>query len=71
LLDKEAIRDCLMRYCHGIDRCDEDLVRRVYWPGATDDHGMFSGPASDFCRCDYADAPQDGCNSAFPGEYMD
>jgi hypothetical protein len=48
LLDKEAIRDCLMRYCHGIDRCDEDLVLRVYWPEATDDHGMFSGPASDF-----------------------
>jgi hypothetical protein len=48
LLDKEAIRDCLMRYCHGVDRCDEEMIRGVYWPEATDEHGMFDGPATEY-----------------------
>jgi SnoaL-like domain len=48
LADREAIRDCLMRYCHGIDRCDEQMIRDVYWPEATDEHGMFNGPASEY-----------------------
>ena len=26
LLDREAIRDCLYRYCRGIDRCDEETL---------------------------------------------
>jgi hypothetical protein len=48
LLDREAIRDCLMRYCHAIDRCDEQMLRGVYWPEAIDEHGMFNGPASEY-----------------------
>ncbi len=48
LADKDAIRDVLYRYCRGIDRCDEALIRSVYHPGATDDHGAFSGPAEAF-----------------------
>jgi hypothetical protein len=30
LLDKQAIHDALMRYCRGVDRCDEELMRSVY-----------------------------------------
>lgn len=48
LLDKQAIHEVLMRYCRGIDRCDADLLRDVYHPDATDDHGGFKGPAGDF-----------------------
>jgi hypothetical protein len=48
LSDREAIRDCLMRYCHGVDRCDEEMIRGVYWPEATDEHGMFDGPADEY-----------------------
>ncbi|CAN5423886.1 hypothetical protein BH09ACT10_BH09ACT10_10150 [soil metagenome] len=48
LLDREAIRDCLFRYCRGIDRCDPDVLRSAYWPGAIDDHGMWKGPIEDF-----------------------
>lgn len=40
LLDREAIRDCLLRYCRGVDRCDEALLRTVYWPDATESHAM-------------------------------
>ena len=48
LVDREAIRDCLARYCRGVDRFDAYLLRSVYWPDAIDDHGDFKGPASEF-----------------------
>lgn len=48
ILDREAIRDCLFRYCHGIDRCDAETLRSAYWPGAIDDHVFWRGPIEEF-----------------------
>ena len=48
LLDREAIRDCIYRYCRGIDRADEAALRSSYWPDATDSHGAYSGPVEGF-----------------------
>jgi hypothetical protein len=48
LLDREAIRECLYRYCRGIDRADEEALRSAYWPDATDCHGAYSGSAAGF-----------------------
>lgn len=48
LLDREAIRDCLYRYCRGIDRLDEAALRSAYWPDAVDDHGAYKGSAAGF-----------------------
>jgi SnoaL-like domain len=48
LLDREAIRDCLYRYCRGIDRLDEEALRSAYWPDATDRHGAYTGSAAGF-----------------------
>jgi len=48
LLDRAAIHDCLMRYCHAVDRCDAELLRGVYWPDATDDHIFWRGNAEAF-----------------------
>lgn len=48
LLDKQEIHEVLMRYCRGIDRLDEDILREVYWPDGWDDHGPFNGPVSEF-----------------------
>lgn len=48
LLDREAIRDCLYRYCRGIDRADEAALRSAYWPDATDQHGRYAGPVEGF-----------------------
>ena len=48
LLDREAIRDCLFRYCRGIDRLDENALRSAYWPDAIDNHGAYKGTASGF-----------------------
>jgi hypothetical protein len=48
LLDREAIRDCLYRYCRGIDRADEATLRSSYWPDAEDCHGSYNGPVEGF-----------------------
>jgi ketosteroid isomerase-like protein len=48
LADREAIRDCLMRYCRGIDRMDAELVLGVYWPDAVDEHLVFTGSPAEF-----------------------
>lgn len=48
LLDRDSIRECLYRYARAIDRGDTECLRSVYWPDATDDHGVFSGNAAAF-----------------------
>lgn len=48
LYDREMIRDCLYRYCRGIDRADEACLRAAYWPDGTDRHGPYQGSASGF-----------------------
>jgi ketosteroid isomerase-like protein len=46
--DKAAITEVIHRFARGLDRADEDLLREVFHPGATDDHGVFAGSAEDF-----------------------
>ncbi|WP_419825996.1 nuclear transport factor 2 family protein [Sphingomonas sp.] len=48
LVDREAIRDVVARYCFGTDRCDDAVLWSVYWPEATDNHGVFSGPVHEY-----------------------
>jgi ketosteroid isomerase-like protein len=48
LLDQQAIRDVVLRYCRGIDRLDLELVRDCYHPDATDEHGGFVGDRDEY-----------------------
>jgi hypothetical protein len=48
LLDEQAIRKVVLRYCRGIDRLDRELVRGCYHDDATDEHGSFSGGVDEF-----------------------
>jgi hypothetical protein len=48
LLDQEAIREVVLRYCRGIDRLDLELVRACYHPDATDEHGTFHGTRDEY-----------------------
>lgn len=50
LSDLECIRDAAKRYCRGVDRLDEALMKSAYWPEATDDHGVFVGNAMEFAE---------------------
>ena len=43
LLDRQAILDCIHRYCRGVDRFDREMVLSVYHPDAIDHHGVFVG----------------------------
>ncbi len=46
----EQIRQAALRYCRGVDRLDLDLMVSAYHDDATDDHGVFLGPARDLCE---------------------
>lgn len=39
LLDRQEIHDALLRYCRGIDRCDEELIRSAYHQDSIDSRG--------------------------------
>jgi hypothetical protein len=48
LLDKQACVELVYRLARAIDRCDEALLRSLFHPDATDDHGVFHGTAAGF-----------------------
>jgi hypothetical protein len=50
LVTRQEIQDVLVRYCRAVDRGDLELLRSVYHPDATDDHGIFSGNAHEFAE---------------------
>lgn len=43
LLDREMIRDCIVRLARGEDRRDADLLKACYWPDSSFDYGMYAG----------------------------
>ncbi|MBB3085565.1 nuclear transport factor 2 family protein [Geodermatophilus sabuli] len=53
LMAKQKLYENLALYCRGQDRKDLELVKSTFWPEATDDHGMFVGPAHEFCQWAY------------------
>jgi SnoaL-like domain len=46
--DREAIRDLMDRYCLSLLRSDSDQLLSIYWPGAHEEHGEYSGPVEGF-----------------------
>lgn len=49
LADRLAIQDLHARYCRGIDRLDERLLRSVFHQDAVEHHGAwFDGPATEY-----------------------
>jgi hypothetical protein len=45
---RREITAALLRYCEGVDRIDEGLIRSAYHPDAWDDHGVYCGPIDGF-----------------------
>ena len=50
MVDRDDIRQVILRYCRGMDRLDLDLIRSCYFDDAIDDHGRFVGKAEDFIQ---------------------
>lgn len=48
LQDRAEIRSVLERYCRGVDRLDEALIRSAYHADASDDHGLYKGSGQEF-----------------------
>ena len=48
LLDRDAIRDVLNRYCRSIDRADAAALASAYHPDAQETHGNHTGDAAAF-----------------------
>lgn len=48
LLDRENIRDCLVRLARGEDRRDAALISTAYWPDARSDYGVFEGSFAEY-----------------------
>jgi hypothetical protein len=43
LLDRQAIVECVINSCRGVDRGDEPVFRSAYHPDAVEDHGSYIG----------------------------
>src|SRR5579871_3447028 len=50
LIDRQAILDCIHRYCRALDRHDDELLATVFHPDAIDNHGAFVGGREEFVR---------------------
>jgi hypothetical protein len=60
LLDERDIRDVLVRYCRGVDRCDQELLESCFHPDAQDDHGNWI--------CSGRDVPEQIIRLVGPGD---
>lgn len=49
LMAHREIVDTIYRLARGLDRCDKELLASCFHDGATDDHGLFKGDATEFC----------------------
>jgi hypothetical protein len=48
LYDREAIRQCLTRYCRGVDRFDREMILSAFHADCLDEHGKFVGTPAEF-----------------------
>jgi len=50
IADRNAIIDCIVRFCRAINRQDTELLLSVFHPDAIDDHGFFVGDRQQFLK---------------------
>ena len=49
VISQQEITAIIYRLARGLDRRDKVLLASCFHEGATDDHGLFTGPATEFC----------------------
>ena len=50
LLDKQECTELIYKLSRGLDRLDAELLRSVFHPDATDDHGPFKGGREEYIQ---------------------
>ena len=50
LIARRDVYEVLTRYSRALDRADAELMKTVYWPDGTDNHGVFNGNAAEFAE---------------------
>ncbi|CAN7337228.1 nuclear transport factor 2 family protein [Phenylobacterium sp. LjRoot225] len=48
LLEREKVRDCIVRLARGEDRRDAEMITASYWADSTTDYGVFAGSFDDY-----------------------
>ena len=48
LLDRDAIRDCIVRLARGEDRRDAAVLSACFWPDSTFDYAMYKGSFAEY-----------------------
>jgi hypothetical protein len=48
LLERDKIRQCIVRLARGEDRRDAELIAASYWPDSVTDYGVFKGSFDDY-----------------------
>lgn len=48
MTDKLDCTELVTRVARAIDRCDAEMLKTLFYPDATDDHGIFKGTAAEF-----------------------
>jgi hypothetical protein len=48
LLDRDQIRNCIVRLARGEDRRDAALITASYWPDSITDYGVFKGTFAEY-----------------------
>jgi len=48
LLEREKIRECIVRLARGEDRRDASLISASYWPDSITDYGVFKGSFDEY-----------------------
>jgi len=50
LVEKDAIRDVVLLYCHAMDRHNQELLAKAFWPESQLEYGMFKGTGAEFAN---------------------
>jgi SnoaL-like domain len=45
----QRIQQAIARYCHGVDRCDLEMLKSSFWADGMSDYGMGAMPNHAFC----------------------
>jgi hypothetical protein len=68
LLERDKIRDCLVRLARGEDRRDAALITGAYWPDSITDYGVFAGSFAEYLAWVVPGSPAIPCTQHVLGQ---